>query len=330
MKLLVAAHREDETAIYEKVNAAYHFAISFSTEKLTMENRQMVQGYEALAVNAGCIIDAGLAQYLGEQGVKYVLTRTAGVDHMDMAALAKAGILVANVPAYSPHAISEHTVMMILSVLRKMKKQYTWIKEQYFFITGLRGRELGSMTVGVMGAGRIGEATIQNLSGFGCRILACDVYEKDSVKKYASYVSKEELFRQSDIIVLHCPMTAENYHLINADSIATMKDGAVLVNTARGGLVDAQAVYDALQTGKLSAFAMDVYEKEEETQRKDFRGKELPDPLLAKLLQMDNVLFTSHTAFYTDEAIENIVETTLTNLEEFVKTGNCSNTVSGK
>lgn len=329
MKVLITAHREDETEIFEKVNQKFGFELDFCPEKLSFENRNIAAGYEALSINATCKIDADTMSFLKEHGMKYILTRTAGVDHIDMDAAGKMGIRVANVPAYSPNAISEHTVMMILSVLRKMKVQSHRIEEQYFFIEGLRGRELRTMTVGVIGAGRIGASTIRNLSGFGCRILTFDVYKRDDVAKYAQYVSKEELLQQSDIVVLHCPFTESNYHMIDSEVIETMKDGAILVNTARGGLVDTQAVYDALVRGKLSAFAMDVYEYENETQRKDFRGKEIPDKLLAELLKMDNVLFTSHTAFYTDEAIENIVDTTLTNLHELVTEKKCRNEVKG-
>lgn len=325
MKMIVTAHREDETEIFQKVNTKFGFELEFCKDKLCEENKEIVTGCEVLSINATCRIDANMAAFLKQADIKYILTRTAGIDHIDMKAVAEMGIRVANVPAYSPNAISEHTVMMILSVLRKMKVQYQRIHDQYFFIEGLRGRELGRMTVGVIGAGRIGAMTIRNLSGFGCRILAFDTDQRDDVKKYAQYVSREELIQQSDIIVLHCPLTADNEHMINQHMVDSMKDGVILVNPARGGLVDTEAVYEALVSGKISAFAMDVYEYESMTQRRDFRGKELPDKLLEKLLAMDNVLFTSHTAFYTDEAIENIVDTTLTNLYEWSTTNNCRN-----
>lgn len=325
MKVLVAAHREDETEIFEKVNEKYHFELIYQRAQLTYEQLDSLEGIEAICINAGCEVTEKFAEKLKEKGIKYILTRAAGKDHLDIQAISKLGLKSANVPAYSPTAISEHTVMMILSVLRKMKQQMKTIHEQYFFITGLRGRELRSMTVGVMGAGRIGTKTIQNLTGFGCKILAYDLFENDYVREHAVYVTKEQLLAQSDIVVLHCPMIKENYHMIDSKAIETMKDGAILINTARGALVDTRSVYDALISGKLSGFGMDVYEYEGKTQRKDYRGKELDDPLLKELLALDNVLFTSHTAFYTDEAIENIVDTSLTNLYEWVTTGQCQN-----
>lgn len=325
MRVLVMAHRADETDIFEKVNRKYKFEIDYEPAKLTMENAELAKGYDAIAVNAGCKIDEELAAKLKKLGIKYVLTRTAGTDHLDLDALKKQGIRTANVPAYAPNAISEHTVMLLLMLLRKMKLQMKLMQEQYFFLNGLRGRQLESLTVGVIGTGRIGSTTIANLSGFGCKILAYDLYENDTVKKYGTYVSMEELLKQSDAIILHCPLTPENHYLINSSTLAMMKDGAILVNTARGGLVDTQAVYQALLDGKLAAFGMDVYEKEGDTQRKDYRGKELDDSLLAKLLAMDQVIYTTHTAFYTDEAIESIIATSLENLAEFVSEGNCKN-----
>ena len=327
MKLLMAAQRADEIGICERVNEQYGFDITYTTRTLSWDSREMAQGYEAVAVNAGCIVDEKMAAYLHEQGVKYLLTRTAGSDHLDVAALAKYGIPAANVPAYSPGAIAEHTVLLLLCALRRLREQLHRIDRQDYFILGLRGREIRSLTVGVLGAGRIGETTLRILSGFGCRLLACDACEKDSVRAIAQYVDCDTLLRQSDALLLHCPMTPENRHLIDESALSVMKDGAILVNTARGGLVDTQAVLDALKSGKLSAFAMDVYEHEDLTQRHDLGGRTLAqvDPLLAELLAMENVIYTSHTAFYTDEAIAGICEVTLRNLHDFVTAGSCAN-----
>lgn len=325
MKVLVAANRADETEIFQKVNKKYQFELVFQAEQLTLEQVHELEGFDAICINAGCKVTEEFAAGLKEKGIQYILTRAAGKDHLDLNAIQKYGLKSANVPAYSPSAISEHTVMMILAVLRKLKMQMRKIEEQYYFINGLRGRELRSMTVGVMGTGRIGTKTIQNLTGFGCKILAYDPFENDYVKEHAEYVTKETLLRESDIVVLHCPMIPENYHMIDRKALDSMKDGAVLINTARGALVDTKSVYQALVNGKLSGFGMDVYEYEDRTQRKDYRGKELDDELLKKLLELDNVLFTSHTAFYTDEAVENIIDTSLTNLYEWATTGNCQN-----
>jgi D-lactate dehydrogenase len=326
-RVLVMGHRADETVIYQKLNEKYHYEFEFTPEILTLSNLHITKGYDALCIIVGCKITEEVAKLLKENGIKYLLTRAAGTDHLDMSALRSLDIKAAYVPAYSPNAISEHTVLLILSLLRKLKKQLEIIRNRYFFLTGLRGRELRSLTVGVIGTGRIGQATVKNLSGFGCRILVNDILESDQVKPYAEYVSKEKLFEEADILVLHCPMNKENYHMINEDSIARMKDGVILVNTARGALVDAGAVYQNLVSGKVSAFAMDVYEYEDKISRKDFRGKELEDKLFERLIDLDNVIFTTHTAFYTDEAIENIIDISLSNLKEYLTTGSCRNEV---
>lgn len=325
MKVLVTAHRPDETEIFEKANQKYHYELSFQTQQLTEENLEMARGYEAVCINAGCHVTEQMARRLKEMGVRYVLTRAAGKDHLDLKAVQKYGLRSANVPAYSPSAISEHTILLLLAVLRKLKTQLRRIDEKYFFITGLRGREIRDMTIGVIGTGRIGSQTVKDLSGFGCRLLACDQHPNADTARLAQYMEMKELLQKSDAVILHCPMTAENYHLISKEAIGVMKEGAVLVNTARGELVDTQAVCEALKCGWLSGLAMDVYEHENLTQRKDYRGKKLDDPLLGELLAMDNVVFTSHTAFYTDEAIASIVGTTLENLYEWETTGSCKN-----
>lgn len=319
MNVLVMAHRADETDIYEAVNRTHGFNIAYETEVLTLQNAEKTRGYEAVAIHAGCPVNQVLAKALAERGVKYLLTRSTGMDHMDLDALKNHGIQCANVPAYAPNAISEHTVMLLLMLVRKMKKQMRFIDRQYFFLQGLRGRQVSDMTVGVIGTGRIGTSTIRNLSGLGCKILAYDLYPNQTAKAYASYVELPELLRESDAVILHCPLTGDNHHLIGRTALETMKEGAFLVNTARGGLVDTEAVCEALQSGRLSGFAMDVYEKEQDTQRKDYRDRKLDDPLLERLLAMEQVIFTTHTAFYTDEAIESIAASTLENLEKFIE-----------
>ena len=326
-KVLVTAHRQDETEIFEKVNKKLGFSLSYQTEQLTLKNVNVLNGYDAVAINAGCEVNREMAKAMHEAGIRYIATRTAGKDHIDKKEIEKYGIKSANVPGYSPNAISEHTVLLILSLLRKMKTQLKRIEEQYFFLNGLRGRELKSMTVGVIGTGKIGTATIQDLSGFGCRILANGHHPNPEVQRLAEQVDLETLLEQSDIVVLHCPMSEQNYHMIDAGAIQKMKPGALLINTARGGLVDTKAVYEALKSGRLGGFAMDVYEYEDKTARKDYRGKQLDDPLLVSLLAMDQVIFTTHTAFYTDQAIENIVECSLKNLDSFFQTGESENEI---
>lgn len=325
MKLLITAHRMDEVPIYDKVNEAFGFDISYTPERLTKESAGMASGFDAAAITADCRMDRELLGILHDEGVRYILARSAGVDNIDLSSAHALGMQVANVPGYSPNAISEHTVLLVLMMLRKMRTQMERIGAHDFRILGLRAKQLSSQTVGVVGAGRIGSTTIKLLSGFGCRILANDIYENEEVKKYASYVPLDRLFAESDVIILHAPMILENYHMIGKEQIQKMKDGVLLVNTARGGLVDSEAVLEALESGKIGGFAFDVYEYESRTQRKDLRGKSLEDPVLEKLLSCEQVVYTTHTAFYTDDAVEAIARTTLQNLADFEKQGRSLN-----
>ncbi|MCH3988000.1 MAG: lactate dehydrogenase [Lachnospiraceae bacterium] len=325
MKLWIASHRVDETQIYEEENRRFGFHLTFDEEALTPETAGKLRGYDAVAVTTNCRIDETMCRLLQQDGVRYILTRSTGTDHINLEAVHQCGLLAANVPGYSPNAISEHTVLLVLMLLRQMRRQMERVREHDFRLEGVRARQLSGMIVGVIGAGRIGATTISLLSGFGCRILVNDLYQNEEVKKKASYVSLDELLAMSDVIILHAPMIAANFHLIGEEQIGKMKPGVYLINPARGGLVDTEAVCRGLQQGRIGGFGFDVYENEMATQRKDLRGKPLGDPLLEKLLAMDSVVYTSHTAFYTDEAIRAIAGATLQNLEDFRKNGRCIN-----
>ncbi len=327
MKILVFGHRMDESIIYQQCNQHYGYDIDFTREILTLDNIAMTKGYEAIIIIVSCQITEQVAAMLKENGVKYVLTRAAGKDHLDIHAIKRHGLLAAYVPSYSPSAISEHTVMMILAVLRKLKLQMNRIHARNFKIDSMRSKELRDLTVGVIGTGRIGRMTIQNLSGFQPRILAYDIYENEEVSSYVTYTSLEELLKVSDIIVLHCPLIESNFHMINSETIEKMKEGVILINTARGGLVDTRAVLEGLKTGKIGGFGLDVYENESVLRKQEFKDGTIKDEVLEELLGMDQVLFTSHTAFYTDEAVTNMIGYTLDNLNEFMMTGTCKNSI---
>ena len=217
--------------------------------------------------------------------------------------------------------------LLALMILRKVNRIFARVKAGDYTMPGLRGRQLGEMTAGVFGSGRIGRTTMQILKGFGCRILCYDPFQNEEAKKLCTYVTKEELLQDSDIVFLHCPLTPENEGLIGPESLKLMKDGACLVNTARGGLVDAEAVLMALKEGKISAFAFDVVEGEAAFVRKKKAFDEIDDPVFEELLAMENVVYTPHVAFYTDGAIRSMNEVTLRNLKEFEDTGSCRNEV---
>lgn len=327
MRMLVIGHREGETWIFEKFNKALKYEISYTYDILNMSNVEMTRGYDAICITVNSVITQEVAKCLSEFGVKYILNKLAGKDNLDLEAIHKHGLKAAYVPYYSPNAVSEHTVMLILAALRNLKLQLHRIDQHNFSIRGLQGRELRNMTVGVIGTGRIGCSTIRNLSGFGCRILVNGHSEKKEIKSFASYVPLEELLKKSDIIVFHCPLTDDTYHLINDKTISMLKDGVCLINTARGGILDTRAVFNALKVGKISTIAIDVYEEENAILRKDMYSKELGNKEFEELLTMENVIYTTHTAFYTDEAISNMIETTFENLHEYETSACCKNEV---
>ena len=255
-------------------------------------------------------IDAPLIKAFHEQGVEYITTRTIGYDHIDLEAAGKYGIKVGNAP-YGPNGVADYTVMLILMSIRKMGAILGRTNLQDYTLQGLNGRELRDLTVGVIGTGRIGSTVIRNLSGFGCRILAYDLYEKDEVKQLAAYVPLEEIWKESDVITLHTPLTEENHHLINADTIARMKDGVVIVNTARGALIDSDAFIDAIENGKIGAAGLDVVENEFGLYYYDHKSDILKNRELAMLRSFPNVTVSHHMAFYTKNYVETVVKDSL-------------------
>ena len=255
-------------------------------------------------------IDAPLIKAFHEQGVEYITTRTIGYDHIDLETAGKYGIKVGNAP-YGPNGVADYTVMLILMSIRKMGAILGRTNLQDYTLQGLNGRELRDLTVGVIGTGRIGSTVIRNLSGFGCRILAYDLYEKDEVKQLAAYVPLEEIWKESDVITLHTPLTEENHHLINADTIAQMKDGVVIVNTARGALIDSDAFIDAIENGKIGAAGLDVVENEFGLYYYDHKADILKNRELAMLRSFPNVTVSHHMAFYTKNYVETVVKDSL-------------------
>ena len=287
----------------------------------TLENIEKLSGCEGFLFspfkNDGDIF----WKKVSEVGVKYVVTCSAGYDHFDLAAMKKYGLKAANVPFYSPNAVAEHAVMLLLASLRKLRTQFENISQYNMSLDGLMGSEVRNQVIGIVGAGRIGTTTIKILTGFGPKkIYACSPDERDEVKQMAEYVSIDELYAKCDVIIYHCAYNKENHHMVNARTIEKMKPGVLLINVARGGLFDTQAILDGLNSGKLGGVALDVIEGEE-TLRKPQGQNDLP--ILDELLKHENFIFTMHTAFYTDEADRNQSDTTLENFNEYRTTGQC-------
>lgn len=288
--------------------------MTFFETKLDADTVGLADGFDCVVIFVNDTADKAVIDHLYAHGVCLIALRCAGFNQVDVKA-AFEKIHVVRVPAYSPYAIAEHAMAMLLTSVRRIHKAYNRTREYNFSITGLCGFDLHGKTVGVVGAGKIGRAFINICNGFGMRVLAYDKYPDHAVQ--AEFVEPDELFRESDIISLHCPLTEENYHMIDARAISLMKKGVVLVNTSRGGLIDAEALLEGIKMRKVGAVCLDVYEEESDLFFEDRSGHILGDDVLARLLSMPNVILTAHQAFLTEEALGNIAQATLANIRSF-------------
>ncbi len=330
MKLFVYSMREfDEKPFFDQFCEKYGVEYGYTTQTPSLENVDLAAGYDAVDIIT-TVIDREMIRRFHEIGVRCISTRTIGYDHIDAEYAASLGIGVTNV-TYSPASVADYTIMMILMGLRKIKHIMQRADVQDFTLRGKLARELCDCTVGVIGTGRIGETVIRNLSGFGCRIIANDLYEKEEVKKYAAYVDLQTIFEESDIITLHAPATAESYHMIDDAAIEKMKPGAGIVNCARGSLIDSDALIRGIESEKIGFACLDVVEHESGLYYFDRMGQPLNNPRLAILRSYANVIVTSHMAFYTDEAVANMAENSIIGAKRYIEGGeNPFLVVSGK
>ena len=307
MKLFVYSYREfDEAEFFQKFAEEYHVELGICHDAPTMENAYLAEGYPYVSIIT-TKIDEELMNRFHALGVKMISTRTIGYDHIDLEAARKCGISVGNV-TYSPECVADYTVMLMLMSIRKMKRIMQREEINDFSLPGIQGKAMPSFTVGVIGTGRIGRAVIRDISGFGCQIYAYDQYENDEVKKYAQYASLDEIYEKCDMITLHMPLTKENMHLIDAEAIQKMQDGVVLINTARGGLIDTKALIDGLESCKIGAAGLDVIEDEFGMYYFDRKADVLSKRDLYILRGFPNVIVTPHMAFYTDQAVSDMVK----------------------
>lgn len=307
MKLFVYSYREfDEAEFFQKFAEEYHVELGICHDAPTMENAYLAEGYPYVSIIT-TKIDEELMNRFHALGVKMISTRTIGYDHIDLEAARKCGISVGNV-TYSPECVADYTVMLMLMSIRKMKRIMQREEINDFSLPGIQGKEMPNFTVGVLGTGRIGRAVIRDISGFGCKIYAYDQYENDEVKKYAQYVSLDEIYEKCDMITLHMPLMEKNMHLIDAEAIQKMQDGVVLINTARGGLIDTKALIDGLESGKIGAAGLDVIEDEFGMYYFDRKSDILSKRDLYILRGFPNVIVTPHMAFYTDQAVSDMVK----------------------
>ena len=306
---------------FERYGNAAGVQFKYFETKLNEDTVDLANGYDGVCVFVNDTVNAAVIDRLAEQGVTLVALRCAGFNNVDMKhALGR--VHVVRVPAYSPYAVAEHTMALLLTSVRRIHKAYIRSRDFNFSLNNLAGFDLHGKTVGVVGTGRIGRVFMDICRGFGMKVLA---YDKFPAQGEIEYVSLERLFRESDIISLHCPLTADTYHLIDEAALAQCKNGVVLLNTSRGALVDAEALLSAIKSRKVGAACLDVYEEEADLFFEDNSGHILEDDTLARLISMPNVIVTSHQAFLTEEALENIAETTVQNLLDLTQKGECPN-----
>lgn len=310
MKMFVFSMRMfDEFPCFEKYCPQYGIEYDYTTETPCMENLELAKGYDVVNVIT-TVFDQPMLKKLHDMGVKCIATRTIGYDHIDVDYAKSLGMGVIHI-SYSPNSVADYTIMMMLMGLRKMPHIMERANVQDYTLKGKLGRELPECTVGVIGTGRIGRTVIRHLSGFGCKMLAYDLYENEEVKQYAEYTDLDTLLRNSDVITLHAPATEDNYHMIDASAIEKMKQDVVIINCARGALIDTDALIDGIESGKVGFAGLDVVEHESGLYYFNRMGEPLHNPKLAILRSYSNVLVSPHTAFYTEEAVANMAENSI-------------------
>ncbi len=307
-----------DIASFDKVNEKYNYDIRYYKGHLNPNNLVLTQDADAVCIFVNDTADAAVIDTMVNNGVKLLALRCAGFNNVDLKA-AKGKLPVVRVPAYSPYAVAEYSLALMLSLNRKIHRAYWRTRDGNFSLNGLMGFDMHGKTIGIIGTGKIAKILIRMLKGFGMRILAYDLYPdmKFAEEESFSYVSLDELYRESDIISLHCPLTDQTKYMIDKNSIDKMKEGVMIINTGRGQLINTNDLIEGLKEKKIMAAGLDVYEEEGEYFYEDKSDKIIDDDVLARLLSFNNVIVTSHQAFFTKEALHNIAETTLRNIDDF-------------
>ncbi len=317
-RIAVFSTRPYDREFITSANAGFGHELVFFEPRLSTETAPLAAGFAAVSAFVNDELDRATLETLSTGGTGLIALRSAGFNNVDLAAASALGLRVVRVPAYSPHAVAEHTVTLMLSLNRKIPRAYQRVRDGNFSLDGLLGFDLNGRTVGVVGTGIIGATTAGILRGFGCHILASDPFPSDRVRELgARYVELPELLSGSDIVTLHCPLLPETTHLIDRRAIAQMRRGVMLVNTSRGGLVDSRAVIAGLKSGHIGSLGLDVYEEETELFSNDLSGQIIQDDVFSRLLTFPNVIITAHQGYFTIDALRQIAATTLANVSDF-------------
>ncbi|AJR09257.1 2-hydroxyacid dehydrogenase [Photobacterium gaetbulicola] len=318
MKVAVFSTKKYDQNSFELINQHYNHHLDFYDFRLTPQTVKIVQGYDAVCAFVNDDLSRPVLEALAANQVKLIAMRCAGYDKVDLEAAKSLGIQVVRVPAYSPEAIAEHTLGLMLSLNRRIHRAYQRTRDANFSLEGLTGFNFHGKTVGVIGTGKIGIATIRILKGLGMNILAYDPYHNPvAIELGVEYTNLDEIYRQADVITLHCPMTDENYHMLNAEAFGKMRDGVMIINTSRGELLNSKDAIEALKNSKIGSLGIDVYENEKDLFFEDKSNDVIKDDVFRRLSACHNVLFTGHQAFLTEEALGNIADTTLNNIKQF-------------
>lgn len=316
MKVFVYNLREfDEKPYFDEFSKSYGYEYGYTKEYPTLENAELARGYDAIDIIV-CDMNAPILEKLHSLGVRYIITRTVGTDHIDISRAKELGLRVSNV-SYSSNSVANYAIMLMMMSCRRINHILKRAEMQDYSLKDKMGREISKCTIGVIGTGRIGGTVLQHLHGFGCRLLAFSAHQNSEVSHFAEYVDLETLYKESDIISVHVPSAPENYHMINEKTLSLMKDNVIIINTARGDLINTEDLITAIESGKVGAAALDVIENESGLYYLNKSGEVISNRDLAILRSFPNVILSPHTAFYTDEAISNMIENSFKSLHAF-------------
>lgn len=317
-KIIAYAVRPDEYEAFDRFAAEMNLDIQIVKESLSKDNVELTKGYEAVTFLGNCDLSKEVLETLNDNGVKYLASRSAGYNNVDMDTVRELGLRFSNA-SYSPHCVADFAVMMILMSIRKMKTIMKRVENNDYSLPGIQGKEMHNLTFGVIGTGRIGQVAARNLSGFGGKIIGYDLYENEAIKDVLEYVSLDTLLKEADVITLHAPLFESTHHIINEENLAKTKQGVVIVNCARGELVDTAALIKYLDNGHIGAVGLDVLEGELGIFHVDHRNNHIANHELTLLQGYKNVTVSPHASFYTDQAVSDMVEVGLTSLDSFIK-----------
>ncbi|MBD3404099.1 2-hydroxyacid dehydrogenase [candidate division GN15 bacterium] len=320
MKVAVFSTKSYDRQFLALANESAGHTLEFFPNRLEPRTSRLAEGFDAVCAFVNDDLSEEVINKIAGHGIRLIALRCAGFNNVDLEAAEKRGLTILRVPAYSPYAVAEHTLALILALNRRVHRAYNRVREGNFSLENLLGFDLRGRTIGVIGTGTIGAAVVHILRGFDCRLLAYDVVENEECKKMGvEYVEMSQLFAESHIITIHCPLTPDTHHLIDDQALDQMQDGVMLINTSRGAIIDTQAVIRGLKTRRLGYLGLDVYEEEGDLFFKDLSETVIQDDTFARLLTFPNVLITGHQAFFTRDALTSIAETTINNISDFEK-----------